>query len=133
MSEGNPHSPAGHGPADFEALPDSGEGLARLYRAARRALPWRSLCPNQNQALRPCPHPATGPVGCSGPSGGGPPLLPPYLRVLGANQRGVRCSKAMDTDLPIVTKPAHGRGIALEELEARCTDFYGLCRRHYLP
>lgn len=37
--------------------------------------PGGSLCPNQNQALRPCPHPATGPVGCSGPSGGGPPLL----------------------------------------------------------
>ena len=41
--------------------------------------------------------------------------------------------RAMDTDLPVVTKPAHGRGIPLAELEARCTDFYGLCRRHICP
>ena len=61
------------------------------------------------------------------------PPSPPYLRVLGANDRGRAALKAIDTDLPIITKPAHGRGIALMELEARCTDFYGLCRRHICP
>ena len=31
--------------------------------------------------------------------------------------------------LPVLTKPAHGRGEPLLELESRCTDFYQLCRR----
>ena len=31
--------------------------------------------------------------------------------------------------LPVLTKPAHGRGEPLLELEAGCTDFYQLCRR----
>ena len=35
--------------------------------------------------------------------------------------------------LPVITKPAHGRGIPLLELEARCTDLYQLCRREPGP
>ena len=37
------------------------------------------------------------------------------------------------TAVPVLTKPAHGRGIPLLELEAKCTDFYQLCRREPGP
>ena len=61
------------------------------------------------------------------------PAEPPYLRVLGFNARGREVLKQMKTtaQLPILTKPAHAReldgpGRRLFELEARCTDLYGL-------
>ncbi len=56
---------------------------------------------------------------------------PPYLRVLGANEGGRALLREMKgrAALPVFTKPAHGRGEPLLELEARCTDFYQLCRR----
>ena len=59
---------------------------------------------------------------------------PPYLRVLGFNERGQLLLKQMkkNASLPILTKPAHAReledpGKHLFELEARCTDLYDLC------
>ncbi len=61
------------------------------------------------------------------------PAEPPYLRVLGFNARGREVLKQMKTtaQLPILTKPAHAReldgpGRRLFELEAQCTDLYGL-------
>lgn len=61
------------------------------------------------------------------------PDEPPYLRVLGFNARGREVLKQMKTtaQLPILTKPAHAReldgpGRRLFELEAQCTDLYGL-------
>lgn len=58
------------------------------------------------------------------------PGSPPCLRVLGANERGRALLREMKARarLPVVTKPAHGKGIPLLELEARCTDLYQLCR-----
>jgi len=61
------------------------------------------------------------------------PPAPPYLRVLGANGRGRGVLRALTTSLPVITKPAHGKGLPLLELEARCTDFYALCRREPEP
>lgn len=62
------------------------------------------------------------------------PQYPPYLRVLGFNSRGREILKEMKdrSALPVLTKPAHAReldeeGRRLFELEARCTDLYGLC------
>ena len=59
---------------------------------------------------------------------------PPYLRVLGFNQRGQVLLKQMKKSaaLPVLTKPAHTRnldeaGQKLFALEARCTDLYDLC------
>lgn len=58
---------------------------------------------------------------------------PPYLRVLGANQRGRELLKRMrkTAKLPVITKPAQARG--LDEAarscflaEAACTDLYAL-------
>lgn len=117
---------------DFAALPDCGEGLSnRIFRAVRqgrtleevydlaktkryaharirRAVLWGAL------GLRACDR----------------PVHPTYLRVLGASGRGRELLREMRgrAALPILTKPAHGKGIPLLELEARCTDFYQLCR-----
>ena len=62
------------------------------------------------------------------------PDRPPYIRVLGFNERGQELLKQMKKTaaLPIVTKPAHARkldeaGRRLFELESRCTDLYDLC------
>lgn len=62
------------------------------------------------------------------------PVAPPYIRVLGVNERGREVLRQMKerVQLPIITKPAHARQLAPEgrklfELEARCTDLYDLC------
>ena len=62
------------------------------------------------------------------------PDAPPYLRVLGFNARGQELLKTMKSRaaLPILTKPAHARGLEepgrrLFALEAQCTDLYDLC------
>lgn len=64
------------------------------------------------------------------------PEYPPYLRVLGFNDRGREILREMKDRavLPVLTKPAHARdldetGCRLFELEARCTDLYDLCFR----
>ena len=59
------------------------------------------------------------------------PKLPPYLRVLGANEAGHAMLKSMNATLPVITKPADGRKLGGEvarllELEAAATDFYNL-------
>ena len=58
---------------------------------------------------------------------------PPYLRVLGAGERGRALLARMrkTASLPVITKPGHIRRMEpgvqrLFELEARCTDFYVL-------
>ena len=62
------------------------------------------------------------------------PGAPPYIRVLGFNQRGREVLRQIkeQTMLPILTKPAHAReldalGRSLFEREVRCTDLYDLC------
>ena len=62
------------------------------------------------------------------------PDIPPYLRVLAFNGRGRSLLREMKgrASLPILTKPAHIRGLsgsarALFALESRCTDLYDLC------
>ena len=62
------------------------------------------------------------------------PEKPPYIRVLGFNERGREVLRQMKerAALPVITKPAHARRLAPEcralfELEGRCTDLYDLC------
>ena len=59
--------------------------------------------------------------------------LPPYLRVLGANERGRKLLRRMAAEaaLPVVTRPASARALgpearALFDREVRCTDLYTL-------
>ena len=116
--------------AAFEALPDSGEGLGRrLYDAVRRA---RTL--EEVYTLAKTKRYAHARIrrmvlwACLGLAAADRPASPPYLRVLGANRRGREVLRGIG-GIPIITKPAHGRGIPLLEAEARCTDFFALCGR----
>lgn len=122
---------------DFAALPDCGEGLShRIYQAVRRG---RTLAEVYDLAKtkryaharirRAVLWGALGLKECDRPDS------PPYIRVLGANARGREVLRAMKgrAAVPVLTKPAHGKGMPLLELEARCTDFYQLCRREPGP
>lgn len=122
-------------PEDFAALPDCGEGLSnRLYRAVQQAVGLEEL-----YGLVKTKRYAHARIrravlwACLGLRAEQRPPRPPYLRVLGANPRGVQILGGLETALPVITKPAHGKGLPLLELEARCTDFYNLCRRRPLP
>ena len=64
-----------------------------------------------------------------GLSEGDRPEQVPYLRVLGANEKGRAVLKAIPEEVTVITKPSHGKGLPLMELEARCTDFYAMCRK----
>ena len=119
------------------ALPDCGEGLShRLYRAVRQG---RTL--DEVYALAKTKRYAHARIrrgllwGALGLRSSDHPDSPPYLRVLGATERGRTLLKELKKTarLPVITKPAHagkldGPGLQLFELEARCTDLYQLCR-----
>lgn len=123
--------------ADWAQLPDSGaaEGLpVRLERAGRAA---RSL--EEFYALaktKRYPHARLRRLALwafLGLRAGDRPERPPYLRVLAMNGRGRALLREMKrtASLPVVTKPAHVRALDADcrrvfELEARCTDLYGL-------
>lgn len=123
------------GPEDFAALPDCGEGLAhRLYRAARQAVGLEELY--QLAKTKRYAHARIRRAvlwACLGLRASDRPDGPPYLRVLGANRTGLAVLRQLGGGTPVITKPAHGKGVPLFELEARCTDFYNLCRRRPLP
>jgi hypothetical protein len=122
---------------DFAALPDCGEGLSqRIYRAARQGAALEEvydLAKTKRYAHARIRRAVL--WGALGLTLAGRPEFPPYLRVLGANERGRGLLREMKTaaSLPVITKPAHGKGIPLFELEARCTDLYQLCRREPGP
>ena len=124
--------------AEWALLPDSGveEGLpARLVQAGSRALSveeFLTLAKTKRYSharLRRLLLWAF-----LGLTAADRPAAPPYLRVLGFTPRGQELLRAMKgaASLPILTKPAHARsldgpGRRLFQLEARCTDLYGLC------
>ena len=120
---------------DFARLPDCGEGLAvRLEEAARKAVTLEEvydLAKTKRYAHARIRRAVL--WAALGLTASDRPEEPPYLRVLGANERGRTVLKQMKTERPVITKPAHGKGIPLLELEARCTDFYGLCRENITP
>ncbi len=116
---------------DFEALPDSGGGLAdRLYRASREAGSWRELL-----ELAGTKHYTNARirrlflrVALSLPD----QSLPPWLRLLGSTARGRTLLAKMRDDVSVLTKPAHVRRMGPAAAEAfsadlRAADLYGLC------
>ncbi len=121
---------------DFEALPDSGEGLAsRLYRAARTGASleevWALAKTKRYAHARLRRMTLWAFLGLTAED---VPEKPPYLRVLGCSDRGREVLKRLKktAPLPILTKPAHareldGEGRRLFGLEARCTDLFDLC------
>ena len=122
--------------AEAEALPDSGEGLAaRLLAAGQRAGSLEEvydLAKTKRYAhARVRRLTAWAMLGLTAADR---PAAVPYLKVLGFTDRGREVLREMDrrAKVPVVTKPAHakalpGEGGRLAELEARCTDLYGLC------
>ena len=122
---------------DWAKLPDAGagEGLPqRLERAGRqcRSLDdFFTLAKTRRYAMARLRRMAL--WAFLGLTAADVPAEPPSLRVLGFNARGRDVLKQMKTtaQLPILTKPAHAReldgpGRRLFELEAQCTDLYGL-------
>lgn len=121
---------------EAEALPDSGEGLAkRLLDAARTG---RGL--EEVYDLAKTKRYAHARIrrlvlwALLGLRAADRPDRAPYLRVLGFNGRGRELLRRMGetAQVPVLTKPAHVRDMGEEaqrvfELEARCTDVYGLC------
>ena len=122
--------------AEAEALPDSGEGLAaRLLAAGQRAGSLEEvydLTKTKRYAhARVRRLTAWAMLGLTAADR---PAAVPCLKVLGFTDRGREVLREMDrrAKVPVVTKPAHakaldGAGGRLAELEARCTDLYGLC------
>jgi predicted nucleotidyltransferase len=122
-------------PEDLTDLPDSGEGLdKRLWESIRKAETLEQvydLTKSKRYAhariRRMVLWAALRLKESDRPAG------VPYLRVLGANERGRAVLKSISEDVTVITKPSHGKGIPLMELEARCTDFYAMCRKEFTP
>lgn len=123
---------------DWARLPDSGaaEGLPqRLERAGRQCSSMKQFF--ELVKTKRYPHARLSRLALwayLGLTQGDVPPHPPYVRVLGFNDRGREVLREMKERaiVPIVTKPAHARELdeparRLFELEARCTDLYDLC------
>lgn len=121
--------------SDFEALPDSGEGLSnRLYRAARAATGWEELI-----ALAKTKRYAAARIrrlflraALALPADTMDEL--PYIRVLGSTARGrvLLAGMRKTARVPVLTKPAHIRRLGPEAqrlfaCEVRATDLFDLC------
>ena len=128
--------------AALERVPDSGEGLAhRILAAAAQAKGLEELYDGAKtkryahaRIRRVCLWALLGLEAADRPE------EVPYLRVLGFTPRGRTLLRRMKETarLPVITKPAHARTLPgparrVCELEARCTDLYGLCRRTVPP
>lgn len=122
---------------DWARLPDAGAGeglpqrLERAGRQCRSLYDFFTLAKTRRYAMARLRRMAL--WAFLGLTAADVPAEPPYLRVLGFNARGREVLKQMKTtaQLPILTKPAHAReldgpGRRLFELEAQCTDLYGL-------
>lgn len=120
---------------DWEQIPDCGEGLAqRLYRAVRQGTSLEEiydLAKTKRYAHARIRRAVL--WGALGLREQDRPAQVPYLRVLGANKRGLGVLRNLDGSIPVITKPTHGKGVPLMELEAQCTDFYALCRETITP
>ena len=118
---------------DLTAIPDSGEGLdRRLYEAIRKADTLEQIY-DLTKSKRYAHSRIRRMVlwAALGLKVSDRPERVPYLRVLGANERGRSVLKEISDEVNVITKPSHGKGLPLMELEARCTDFYAMCRKDY--
>lgn len=126
--------------ADFSKLPDCTEGLGhRLEKAVREATSLPAL-----YAMVKSKRYAHARIrrlvlwAFLGLSAESRSTTPPYLRVLGFSVRGQALLRQMKetATLPILTKPAHAKGLskeaaALFETETQCTLLYDLCRKNF--
>lgn len=128
--------------ADWEAIPDCGEGLSnRLYQAVRQGTGIEEILTLAKS--KRYTHARLRRIllwAFLGMTGDDRPVGPEYLRVLGMNGTGRALLReiARKSALPILTKPAHARQLSpaaqhLFELEAQATDLYGLCLPELRP
>ena len=113
--------------SELAALPGASEGLEnRLKRAATAAGTLEelvALCITKRYPASRIRRMAL--AALLGIPAGMEKGLPPYLRVLGLNKRGARLLHDASPALPMITKPADGRG-EIFELEARACGIYAL-------
>ncbi len=123
---------------DFLQLPDCKEGLENLlYKACRESSTLEALYASikskryTHARIRRLVLSAF--LGITAPHG-----LPPYLRVLGMNERGKQLLKEMKqtATLPILSKASHVRKLSPEAQavfaqEAQCTLLFDLCRAEF--
>lgn len=123
-------------PEEAEELPDSGDGLAaRLLSAARQTADLEELYAlTKTRTYAHARVRRLALYALLGLRGRDIPAAPPYIRVLGFNERGQALLKRMNetSALPVLVKPAHIRRCsseaqALFDLESRFTDLYSLC------
>lgn len=120
---------------DLTQIPDGGEGLdRRLYEAIRKADTLEQVY-DLTKTKRYAHARIRRMVlwAALGLKESDRPDSVPYLRVLGANERGRAVLKAIPEGVTVITKPSHGKGLPLMELEAHCTDFYAMCRKEPGP
>lgn len=120
---------------DFANIPDCGEGLdRRLFDAIRKAQTLEQVY-DLTKSKRYAHSRIRRIVlwAALGLKASDRPEEIPYLRVLGSNEKGRAVLKQIPEEVRVITKPSHGKGIPLMELEARCTDFYAMCRKNCTP
>lgn len=112
--------------ADFAALPDAGEGLCnRLERACREESSLDAVfaaAKSKRYALSRIRRMTMCAV--LGIKAGDSEGVPPYIRVLAANERGCEVLREMNEKarLPVITKPA-----SVKELDGECRRIFGIC------
>ena len=122
-------------PEDFAALPDASEGLENvLYQAVRSEASLEGVLAAAKSKRYPMSRlrrmllcAALGVKKAEG--------LPPYLRVLAANERGRALLRDMrkSASLPVITKPADARGMPEFHLTADAHDLYVLAQPDKAP
>jgi len=112
---------------ELAALPGASEGLERrLKRAALAAGTVEELVSLAATKRYPAARLRRMALAAYlGLPAGAEKTLPPYLRVLGLNERGAAVLHAASPRLPVITKPADGKG-EIFELEARACGLYAL-------
>lgn len=127
---------------DFANLPDVSEGLEnRIYTAARKASSLEELY--DAVKTKRYTHARIRRIVLSAFLGLNSSLndgIPPYLRVIGFNRRGLEIlhSAKMTTKLPIITNSSDilsldSKARNMIELESRSTDLFALCMPHAAP
>ena len=116
----------------WKTLPDGGEGLEnRIRQAAIEAGSWEEFVQlgvtKRYPAARIRRMALAAFLGVTREMSAG---LPPYLRVLALNRRGAEVLNRASPRLPVLTKPAKGRGDPILELEQRASGLYALALRN---